>query len=467
MPISIDFTADTRDFVDSVKRGEVALVDVVDALEDVDKAGKKSGKDLERTFKNVSKTVGDASADAKRAAEKTSSSYGNAADETDVHFNSLKKSAKESAKLVTESFDGSAESLISGFQIASQNVLNQFGALGIAGGAALGAGIGTAIGIVNALLADQAAKAEAAKQNVNDLATALIGVAGVGDLGIRFVADNLRELATTGKDGVGTLDDIQKKADEAKVSFRTMAVAYAGGETAIRDAYDGVSRELQRVTGLEQDSIKAGSRNVDVFEEKRKALISQKDELAAMAANLELARQREQEWVESGGAVYEAKANAIASINKAYDDTVASIDEYVDKEKGTLDFEAYVKAVNAKEDALRKYQTALATMNFTDEQKKALEDMGVENAMLWIKGYQKASPAVQAQAKTQLTKAASDASAAANKELDKAFALPKTATVAVNLDKTKAEKDIASLVETQRKKIILDFSVTKNGVPVK
>jgi predicted nucleic acid-binding Zn-ribbon protein len=153
--INIPVTTDARGFDKGIKSGVIApLDDLEDTLKDVANAGENTGEDLEDSMK-----------DAQKATEKNEKAHKNLADQikktgrsgkdaggdisdgmktAEKGTEEFKDEANSTAREVAASFDGSAESIVGGFQEVAANALSGFGPAGAAAGIALAAGIGLA-----------------------------------------------------------------------------------------------------------------------------------------------------------------------------------------------------------------------------------------------------------------------------------------------------------------------------------
>lgn len=204
-------------------------------------------------------------------------------------------------------------------------------------------------------------------------------------------------------------------------------------------------KKLKEEKELTEQTTSRTAAGTNALRERSSAYQDEINALEGVQEETQKAKEIEEAYLASGGAETIAKAEAIASINAAYDDVVNSVLDYTNAESGVLDVEAYLTAIDARTAKLAEYQASLATSSLTTEQKSALDAMGVDAAMAWMDGYEATSPENQAKMEASLTEAAKESSGAANTELNKAFATPTEAKVQAKLDEESAQEVQRSL----------------------
>lgn len=451
--IVINFLSDVRDFLRGTSDVEEALDDVVDSLEDVSKDGDKAAEKLADSFKDNMKEVSRA---AREAGDGIGSDLNRGTKRAKEGLGELRDEANSTAKESAASFDGSAESIIDSFQEIAANAFAGFGPAGAVAGLAAAAGIGVA----SAAILDAEEKAREAKDRVGELGLAIIE-SGADVAGVNAFKDALEKIITNADDAAVKVDDLRKltkKYGEQVPSVAEFATAYAGNA----DAIESVTEQLEAAIKAEEDKTFKTKAGADASREKQEAYQGEIDKLQGIQEEAELAAQIEEEWLAAGGAEAQAKADAIGTINAAYDDVVGSILDYKDEETGLLDTQAFIDAIKARQDQLKQYQTDLASMGLTTEQKAALDDMGIEAASAYLEGIKSGTPEQAEFLKKSLTEAAKDSSGVAKKEIEKAFEKPTEAKVKAVAETEAAQKDLDNLIKARTAVIKVDFQ-DRNG----
>lgn len=451
--IVINFLSDVRDFLRGTGDVEEALDDVVDSLEDVSKEGDQAAEKLADSFKDNMKEVSRA---AREAGDGIGSDLKKGTKKAEEGLDDLKENSKSNAKEVTASFDGSVESIVDGFQGLAAEAFEGFGPAGLIAGAALAAGIGLA----TAEFQKSEEAAQKAKERVADLGTAFIE-SGADIAQVEAFQEALKGIITNADDAAVKVDDLRKltkKYGDQVPSVAEFAMAYAGNA----DAIESVTEQLEAAIKAEEEKNFKSTEAADVSSKKQEAYQGEIDKLKGIQEEAELAAQIEEEWLAAGGAEAQAKADAIGTINAAYDDVVGSILDYKDEETGLLDTQAFIDAIKARQDQLKQYQTDLASMGLTTEQKAALDDMGIEAASAYLEGIKSGTPEQSAFLKKSLTEAAKDSSGVAKKEIEKAFEKPTEAKVKAVAETEAAQKDLDNLIKARTAIIKVDFQ-DRNG----
>lgn len=422
--VKLDLAVDDRDFVKGVDNAGDALNTLIDQMDDTAKESLKDAKKIEAGLKDVT----EAAKDTERATKPIGKGFKDASKEASQGMDDLSENSKSNAKEVAASFDGSAQSIVDGFQGLAAEAFEGFGPAGIAAGVAIAAGIGLA----TQAFEQNAAQSEEAKARIRELGLAIIE-SGSDAASLDFISENLKAIISDGDDATKKFADIEeflrrtpRLADKAGL----LALAYSGNADAIDLATEALEAEID----ANERSIDAGSRNARALSAKNDELQREIDALEGVATETERAQQVEDAWLASGGAEIEAKRNAIASINEAYDEVVFSIQDFVNEESKTLDVDAYLRAIDERTQALTDYQNNLAQSDLTTAQRGALDAMGIDAAATWFKGYQSTSDVNKKRMRDSLTTAASESSGAAKQVLDNTFKTPSMAKVAVSVD---------------------------------
>lgn len=444
--ISINFLADVRDFLKGTKNVEDELDDVADSLDDVAKEGEQATEKLEDSFKELAKA-------AKKSGDDVGDGMKKGFKEASEGAKDLSENTKANAKEVAASFDGSIESIADGFQGLAAEAFEGFGPAGVAAGALIAAGIGLA----TAEIQKNEEAAKLAKERTIELGQAFIE-SGANVAGLEAFNEQLKQIISNADDAPKKLQDIEKLAKdfpELADDVSTMAVAFAGNE----DATKAMIKELEKAAKAERaygDNVAEG----DTYHESRAVTLEKEAEkLRQVQEQTEAAAKVEKEWLASGGAESQAKADAIEQINAAYDDAVYSVDNFKNAETGIYDLEAYAQSIRDREALLQEYQSSLADSGLTTEQKAALNEMGVEQANAILKGLK--DPAVSDETKKTikngLKTASQEGSGVAKKEIEDAFKKPVDATVKVKADTSMAQSDLDNLIKARTAVIKVDF----------
>lgn len=455
--VKLDLAVDDRDFVKGVDNAGDALNTLIDQMDDTAKESLKDTKKIEAGLKDVT----EAAKDTERAARPIGKGFKDASKEAGKGLDDLSENSKSNAKEVAASFDGSAQSIADGFQGLAAEAFEGFGAAGIAAGVAIAAGIGLA----SQAFEHNAELSAAAKQRVKDFGLAMIE-SGKDSASLTFVTDNLKAIISDSDDATKKFKDIEeflKRTPQLADKAGLIALAYSGNKDAITEAVAAMKDAI----AVNEKAIETGGRENVGLKNKNDELQAQIDALQGISTEADRAAKVEEAWLASGGAEIQAKADAIATINAAYDDTVNSVLDYVNAESGVLDVDAYLAAIDARTQALNNYQNNLAMSDLTTEQKSALDAMGIDAAAAWFSGYQNTSDANKKRMRDSLTAAASDSSGAAKKVLDDTFKTPAQAKVQVAVDQDTIEAGRQAIRDgltgrNQAIKIPITF-VTSNG----
>jgi hypothetical protein len=448
--ISINFLADVRDFLRGTKNVEEELDDVADSLDEVAKDGVKATEKLEDGFKDLAKKAKQAGDDIEKGigdGTKRGAKQGEQA--TDVY----KKEAIANVSEVTSSFTGSWESAADAVQGTLGGVVADLGPAGAAIGAAGAIGIGL---LTQAIIqAEEAAKETTAR--IGELGLEMIEAGSDGEVPLQTVIENLKEIITNSEEATKKFQDIARASKFVGTQVEQLALAYAGNEEALEGQL-GVIEELIEAGQKEVDSASENaSRFAVVSQAKVQTLEAQQKELQKIQEETERAAEIEQAWLNSGGAEFLAKQEAISQIDAAYDEAVFAVGDFLNAETGVYDLDAYAASIEERGRLLQEYQTNLAESGLTTDQKAALNELGVEQANAILKGL--ADPGVSKATKDTIKKglgeASKEGSGVAEKEIKEAFKKPIDAKVQVNADTAAAEKAIEKVIKDRTARIIV------------
>jgi len=447
--INVDAKLGASGFVKGAKDMEKALDDVSEAMEDVAKSGDQDVDKLTDKLKEAKRAADDAA----NAGERIGKDYRKGTKEAENGLDDFRQEANSTAKESAASFDGSAESIVGSFQEIAANAFEGFGPAGAVAGLAIAAGIGIATSEFQK--SEEAAKA--AKERISDLGTAFIE-SGADVAQVEAFREALQGIVTNADDAAVKIDDLRKltkKYGEAVPSVSDFAIAYSGNA----DAIEKVTDELEKAIAAEKEKNYTTKTGAEQSSKRQDAYQAEIDKLEGIQEETAAAKQIEEDWLASGGAEIQAKADAIDQINAAYDDAVYSVDNFKNAETGIYDLDAYAASIEERARLLEEYQTNLAKSGLTTEQKAALNEMGVEQANAILKGLQDpgVSDATKDTIKKGLKTASQEGSGVAKKEIEDAFKKPVDATVKVKADMSMAQTDLDNLVKARTAIIKLDF----------
>lgn len=458
--ISIGIGSETRGFQKGINDGVIEpLEGAVDAIEELGKQGDDSGEQLTDAMKDAQKKtelLGDEYVELRKKIDQVgkqgSDSWKKIKDgskDAEAGMEDFKSEANQTAKETAASFDGSAESIVDMFQETAANALSGFGPAGAVAGLALAAGIGFATQAFQQSQED----AQKLKEKVAALTEELINTDGVS---LEYVTGQLLELATATEDGDKKLKDLKKTADKAGVPFDIMAEAVAGNQEAIDALLPGLKEQKKAQDDIvaAQDSWNTTAATASSKSSEYNAAIKELEaSQAALAGATDAATLAE----EAGYEIYRTKADLVDQLNSAYDDAVGAVGDFIDKESGVLNVDAYLASIEERQEALRKYQERVANAGLTPAQLSALNDMGTDAAAQFMQGYESASPDQQRRMKGVLDEAAKTSSGSAADIIKKTLPTSVETTAKVKVDAGNAEEDIAKITKNRTVKVTVDW----------
>lgn len=267
----IQFLTDT----DGVRRGtkdiEKALEDVSDSLDDVTNDAEGAADRMEKSFRDLAQ---DTKKQARAMGDDIKGSYDKAAVDVGEATTQMSEDGFSNAKEVAASFDGSAESIVDGFQGAAAEMFSGFGPAGAAAGLAAAAGIG----LVTAELEKQKERASEAAAAAWDLAQQMV------DAGQYAVSEEFR--VNLAREWLGDEDE-RKRAKQyiEDLGISTEEFAYGlfdvGGkreelEQRIRDTYSDQRSEIRELF-TSYEGRQTAIENIDDAEQRVLDLLGEQD----------------------------------------------------------------------------------------------------------------------------------------------------------------------------------------------
>ena len=484
--IEIGVGVDASAFEKGVKSGMIEPLE--DAQQELTDLGKNKGLDeLERDLKAASKatddlkdeTVRDADAIAKAYREQSRAAQ-QATDETSSHgkeaLGEIKQEAIQNASETFSSFDGSAQSLVDGIQGTFGGLVASLGPILGPAGTLAAMVVAGGIGALSTWLGTSGEQSDELKAKIQSLAGELIktyqDTGRVGITSTQAVVDKINDLLEGGDDTLDSWDEISKAFEKAGLKGEDYAAkiarAMAGNTDDANELLDVLKAqrdELDKVYGV-QEAAAAGA--PAIYSPQIDAVNELIQSLEAQAGASDVAGQRMAAAAAAGLADLQTKANLIDQVNTAYDDAAGSATDYINEETGLFDTSAYIKAMDERTQALKNYQSALATSGLSDEAKSFLSQQGEDAAAAMVAGYQKASPAQKAELDRIWSEAASSNSGVYVDAANTAF---KGLTVVGPDVKLKAP-DVGAFMQSVQRQVTLSpikvtvRAVTPQGVPV-
>lgn len=431
--IEIGIASETKAFKQGVDAGIIKPVE--DATEALEKMGKSRGPEqLEDGFKEAQKASEKLETEVKETAatieRKFKDSYRQIDDGAQQGFSkagdaarSFKEEAISNLSEVTSSFDGSMQGIADGIQGTLGGA-----ALGLAGislPAALAAGVlGAVFGSVLTAIGDDS---DEAKAKVSALTQELIETGTIGPVSLGYVVDALKELASTTEDGEVSLKKLREVAENSRSSFKDLAQAYSGSSDDLdklvksnQDLYDSLVAQAEAI----DTTTTAGVEQYSELEKRLAAQDAYNGYLREAQTVAHDAAQAAADFAAAGGPEMERKADLIEGINSAYDDAAGAVQDFIDKETGVFDVQAYIDAMQARADALNNYQQNLATSGLSSEAKAGLNSLGAEQAAAVLAGYLTATPAQKAALEAVWAEMAEDNSGTYVDTMNDKFATP-------------------------------------------
>lgn len=440
--ISINFLADVKNFLRGTKNVEDELDDVADSLDDMAKDGDKAAEKIEKSFRDLAKET-------KQAGDDIGKDFKRGTREAEGGLVELKDEANQTARESAASFDGSAESIVDSFQEIAANAFAGFGPAGAVAGLAMAAGIGLAVKGFK----DNEEAAEELKQKVADLTEQYIEAGRIGSVSLEDYIDAIKTLASETDDAKLSLTDIKDASGDNLQMMQDLAEAVGGlkGEyQALIDANNEQidklrveQQEAKSIIGYDQERVQLLGDRIDKIREANQALEQQSaaEEDAAVAA---------QAANDIGLPALQARADMVEMVNAAYDDAAGNVTDFINKETGIFDVQAYIASMQEREKALQDYQTALASSGLTPEAKEFLNSQGAEAASLMLKGYSEGDAATKAELSRIWSEAGKEGSGAADKAIKETFKTPAEAKVNVKADTKPATEAIDAWINRTR-----------------
>lgn len=380
MALKLDVLANTRQFVQEMKKAGASSEDVTDALDELARQGDKDLEKVEDSLKEVA-----------RAAKTSGDKVGRGLKDG---FDEAKDEAKSSGKEAAASFDGSFESVADFVQETLANAFEGFGPIGAAAGIAIAA----TLGAVMASAVEAQEKLQEAREAAGELAQELYDNGGT--LPMQTAVSNLFESLTKETKANGPVqqlldqfldfgsrvDSIKTAAKQAKVPLQDMVKAISGNDI-------GASKEALKKVNDELKKMESNPTTAWVWE-----TAPLKDMQSALEVTIEKARVAD----ESLGLVGKGFPNAEAYIAKideiggAWEDAATDASDYfVEAEDGTTSFDwnSYLTNAEATLTAANDYKRKIVSLppDIRDEAERVFSEQGAVAANQYVDAFVGAS----------------------------------------------------------------------------
>lgn len=448
--INIAIDVDESGATKGINTVDEALEKVADTLDEVGKDGTSDLGKLETSIKDVNREALKAGDEIKKGiGGGTKKGAQEAVDATEV----VKKESIANLSETVSSFDGTVSSFGDAIQGTLGGIIQDLSGMGLALGVAGAVGVGYLIKEFEKAELD----AERMKERISQMAEQLIET---GDVSLDFVIDQMKQLASETEDGVTNLSDLAQIANAAEESLGALATAYAGDAKGLKQLVDQKKAQLK----VERDTAEAlkeanGEMDAGALAAQGKAQATQVyvEKLDAAAKAAAEAQKTEEQWLAAGGEEMLTKQAMVESINTAYDEAAGAVEDYVNQESGVFDTEAYITAMQEREQALKDYQETLATSGLSNEAMNFLNEQGVEAAAQMLSGYKSASPENKKELNRIWTEASKEASGSVQTELDKVIKKKQTATIGVDVETQQAIKSLEEITKNRAVKVTVDW----------
>jgi hypothetical protein len=404
--INVGIGADTREYDRAVRQGMVEPVaDAQQALDDYVSAGTDAGQDLTRSFETQQRATTELKSDIDKlngsirdGFKGSTRSAGGDVDSfrhrSEEGFSEIKDSARSNAIEVGASFTGGFDQALGGLQGFVAEFLAGFGPAGIIAGVGAAALLGT---ITAAIQGGQEA-AEAQQQAIADLTTEYVEAGGAGKRSFDDVKSSIESMASSdGSDVIITLQKAWQAAKTAGGDYSQVVQAIATSDPVqIRRAQAAVDelgkaheRTNRTALGI-RAAIPVNARAAAAVDELRGALNKAEHQADSAAKAQKLA-------AAAGLSQFALKAGEVSQLEQAFDEAAGGVDKYLKHEGKVLDVEPYLKSMKQREKSLEHYHDNLAKADLSPAAVKFLEGQGADTAAAMLRGYERATPAQQAQ----------------------------------------------------------------------
>lgn len=429
--VSLSIASDTGDFERGIKNGVLEpLENAADTLKDLATAGKDSGSALETSMRGAQKDtvrlndeyeqlgreirntgrrgrdLGDGVKDGSRTAERSVEGVEQALDDMG---DEAKRTAREAgtamkrdmtdgangaSEAVSEfgdeavqnisetfsSFRGETEDFVQIAQDTFGGIISSLGPLGFAAGAAGALGIGLFMGG----LEKAEEQSDAFKERVAELTTELIEIGDDPAAAVGKIAEKLRELATETEEGKTALADLHAASKFTFTGYKQLADAATGYGDNLDKIVKAEKNRLAAAEAAYNSDKRWDSEKTARLKEQRDGLRTAVDALGGLKDATDEAAAAEEAWLASNGPAYEARANALETIQGELDQTISSWGDYVNAETGAIDPAAYIAGMAKRREGIANFNTNVQDMaakfKLSNDEVQAILDLGLDFA---------------------------------------------------------------------------------------
>jgi plasmid stabilization system protein ParE len=356
---------------DGVERGTEKAED---SIKEYEKTFKQSVKDMQRTDGKggLGSNLAD---DMKKGTHEAGESV-----------STFKDEAKSNLSEVASSFSGDITSVVDLVQGTLGGVVADLGPIGLAAGAAAAVGVG----LIGAAISGTQEDTEVFRQRISDLATDLIETGRTGSASLGYIADKLKEMATTTDDSATSLQDLRQAADRSGSSYKDLARSAAGHTDEIDKQIKAIVKQKDEWQQSGQAALEADDALGSSANNRTKALDDTIGYLRDAKKAAKEAADEQKNYAEAGGIALQANAEAVES----YGDSVASaFQEAGDAQQGFTDdgvfnLDRYISKTSDSVKQLEDYSANMAKATGElgksghDEAIRYLENLGPDAAPL-------------------------------------------------------------------------------------
>lgn len=397
--INIDIASDTRDFDRGIRKGVIdPLEDAEKAIEELGDAAKKSGDDLEKSFKDAQDETEELAQDydklkdamtraGKQGGDSFRQSTSDSMSAAKRDMAEVKDEALQNASETFSSFDGSMQSFADGIQGTLGGIVSNIGPVG----AAIGAAGALGLGLFMAHLEKVEERAQEVRERAGELTEEYIDTGRAGRVSLESLTDAMRDLATETDKEAYKLSDLAGLAREVEgIDIALGAEALAGDSAAIDQQID----KVQELIAARRDELRSSQNYYDetqqfadeMLDSQLKGMEAYLDALEQEKEAQQLALEQYQAWVDAGGELDQQRAESAAeaseSIQEALLEQGAAVEDFIDEESGLFDTTAYLAAFEERAQAVRDYQANMSTASQTlnTEALSYIQSLGIEAA---------------------------------------------------------------------------------------
>jgi hypothetical protein len=385
--LKLDILANTRDFVQNMKRAGASVEDVSDELDDMAREGATAGEKVERSFKEIATSADKAGDKMKRSLKEP--------------FDEAKREAGQIGRETAASFSGGLEDVADAAQETLANAFAGFGPIGAAAGIAIAAAIGAALQGASDL---QERLAEA-RSRAGELAQTLYD--NQGKLPMEDAVSRLLELLPSERGAGNPFESFLNQWIDLGTNIDAVRAAAKSAKAPVDLFIDGLSGADMDATA---EALEAVEKAIDRTREKAKGELNFENgaaiaQLSALQSSLKSVQTETELATELYGTMGErldaaAQVEQIERIGEAWQNAMVDASEYVKEAEGTttFDWSAYLADAEATLAAANEYKRKILTTpdEIRAEAERLFEEQGAQAANAYLDSFDAATSADKA-----------------------------------------------------------------------